>query len=456
MLNLIFGIFLSRLLTPADYGVVGALTIFSATAGIFAESGFILAIVNKKEATDDDFNAMFWFNMVAGLFFYWLLFFLAPAIAGFYRQPEMTALSRFLFLSFVAGCTSTAPIAYMFRNLMVKERSQIQIIAVVLSGLAGVTCAFNGMGYWGIAIQTVLYSSVTAVLAWLRCPWRPRFSFKYTALKSMLPFSMKQMFTTLFTHINNNIFSMILGRFYTMRETGFYTQGSKWTTMGWSTIHGMINNVGQPVLRQASDDMERLRRVFLKLLRFTAFISFPAMFGLGITARELIVISITDKWVDCVPVMQILCLWGAFVPIVTLYTNLFNSLGRPGIYMWNTITLGLIQLIVVVLSYSYGLNAMLLAYTSVNLLWLLVWQYFAHKHTGLRLREVVKAIAPYLIISVAVMAVTVTATRGISQPLLSLVTKIALAAAIYILLMWKLDSVVFREAVQYLFKKKDR
>ncbi len=454
LLNLFFGIFLSRLLSPADYGVVGALTIFSAMAGLFAESGFTLAIVNKKTISHDDYNAVFWFNIVAGLVLYGLLFALAPLIAAFYHQPEMVPLARFLFLGFLFGAIATAPSAYFFRNLNVKLRSQIQICAILLSGIVGVCCAASGCGYWGIAAQTVTYSGCNCLMLWARSPWRPTLSFRMAPLREMLPFSTKQLVTSLFTHINNNFFSVLLGRFYGMKPTGYYTQGSKWTTMGYTTISGMLNSVAQPVFREASDDSERLCRVFMKMLRFTSFVCFPAMFGLAIVARELIVLTVTAKWLPCVPVMQILCVWGAFMPVATLYGNLFNSIGRPNIYMWNTIALGLMQLVCVLLSYPYGLEVMLEVYAGINVAWLFVWHYFARKHIGLSLAGVLKSIMPYIAVSLLVMAATVAATARIADPLLSLPAKILMAATLYGLLMWRLKSVVFRESIGYLTKGK--
>lgn len=454
LLNLVFGVFLARLLSPADYGVVGALTIFSATAGIFCESGFTLAIVNRRQVTDDDYNAVFWFNVFASTVCYLILFFLAPLIAGFYRMPEMVNLSRFLFLGFVLGGLATAPAAYFFRNLRVKERSQIQITAILTSGTVGVVCAWFGWGYWGLALQSVLYSGTNAALLWIRCPWRPAFSFRPEVLKSMLPFSTKQLLTSLFTHINNNFFSVLLGRFYGMLQTGFYTQGNKWTTMGYSTLVGMINGVGQPVFREASDDPERLRRVFHKMLRFTAFVSFPAMLGLAIVSRELIVLTIGEKWLDAVPVMHILCVWGAFMPVSVLYGNLFNSLSRPDIYMWNTIALGLLQLGCVLVSYRFGLEFMLMVYTVVNILWLFVWQYFAHRYVGLRLWDVLKDIMPYAVISVVIMGLAVLIASGITNLIFSMVVKIVFAAGLYVLVLRQLDSVVFNECISFLFKRK--
>lgn len=135
VLNLLFGVFLARLLSPGDYGIVGSLTIFSALAGIFSESGFILAIVNKRVVNNDDFNAVFWFNLGMSISIYTILWFAAPLIARFYSQPEMTSLSRFIFLGFVASALSATPTAWFFRHLEVKTRSTVQICALLISGI---------------------------------------------------------------------------------------------------------------------------------------------------------------------------------------------------------------------------------------------------------------------------------------------------------------------------------
>ena len=179
------------------------------------------------------------------------------------------------------------------------------------------------------------------------------------------------------------------------------------------------------------------------------------MLGLAIISRELIVLTITDKWLPCVPIMQILCVWGAFMPISTLYSNLMNSIGRPNIYMWNTITLGAFQLLCVWFSYPYGLNVMLIVYTSINILWLLVWQYFAHKHIGISLLHILWDISPYVILSAVTMSFTYWVGSHIENNYISLPVKVILAASLYIFFMWSLRSTVFRESLQYLLKKKN-
>ncbi len=453
LLNLAFGIILSRILSPDDYGIVGALAIFSAVAGIFTESGFTLAIVNRKTISESDYCSVFWFNLVVGGVLYTALFFLAVPIASFYNTPEMVPLARFLFLSFFIGAIGSAPSAYLFRNLEIKRRSKILLASVAISGAAGVGCALAGMKYWGIAVQTVLYSLSLTMMLWCSVDFRPKMTFSAGAIRDMLPFSVKQMAVALFTHVNNNFFAMLLGRFYGMQKTGYYTQGNKWTRMGYSTLSGMINSVGQPVMRQTVEESERLHRVFRKMLRFAAFVSFPAMFGLCIVARELISITITDKWLPAVAVMQILCVGGAFMPLATLYGNLFNSIGRPGIYMWNTIILGLIQIGLAVTTYTYGMNTMLTAYVIANVLWLFVWQYFAGRSIGLRLRDVVADVVPYMVAAAAVMATTWLAASMIVNDWLSLATKVIMAATLYSLIMWLSGSTVFRETFRYFSKK---
>ena len=246
---------------------------------------------------------------------------------------------------------------------------------------------------------------------------------------------------------------MLLGRFYNMRTKGFYTQGYKWTAMGYSTLNGMLNGVGQTVLRQTVDDSERMQRVFVKLLRFTCLVSFPAMFGLAIVAREFIVLTVSDIWLPSVEVIKILCISGAFIPLATLYGNLFNSSGHPGTYMWNTISLGIVQLICLCCTASLGLKIMLIFYVTINIAWLGIWQYNAYRLTGIKTFRVLGAITPYLIITLAVMAVTMIATASINNLVISLIAKISLAILLYALSIKLFIPQDFKEVLDYFRKK---
>lgn len=173
LLNLIFGIFLARLLTPADYGMVGMLTIFTAIAGTLQESGFTVALANKKNISHKDYNAVFWFSTLMGLSLYTILFFSAPLIANYYRQPDLVPLARLTFLGFLISSTATAHNAYLFRNLMVKQKAISQLPALLLSGTTGIIMALNGMSYWGIAIQSLIYIAIINLSFWYFSPCVP-------------------------------------------------------------------------------------------------------------------------------------------------------------------------------------------------------------------------------------------------------------------------------------------
>lgn len=454
LLTLVFGIFLGRLLTPSDYGMVGMLSIFSLIASSIQESGFTAALVTRKEVTHKDYNAVFWFNISISLCLYLVLFLCAPLIADFYKTPELKSLARYAFTGFVIASLGISHSAYLQRNLMIKQRSLSMVIGVTISGIAGVTLAYLGFSYWGYATQGIVYVAVNTACNWYFSSWRPTFEFNLAPIKQMFGFSGKLLITNIFNHINNNLFSVILGKFYTEKEVGYYNQANKWCTMGQSFISGMINGVAQPVLTKVSDDLERQKRVFRKMLRFTAFVSFPAMLGLSIISQELITIAITDKWHSSISIMQILCISGAFIPIAGLYQQLIISKGKSRIYMWNTIALGIILLSGVLLVHAHGIYAMLAVYVSTNILWLLTWHYFVWQEIGLKLRHALIDILPYAVIAATVMAITYYSTRSIENIYLRLASKIVLAAALYVTAMWGSRSVTFKESIQYFIKKK--
>ena len=224
--------------------------------------------------------------------------------------------------------------------------------------------------------------------------------------------------------------------------------------MGHTTVTGMINSIAQPVLTGISDDATRQLAVFRKLLRFTAFVSFPAMLGLSFVSKEFILITITDKWLASANILQLLCIWGAFIPICSLFSNLIISRGRSSIYMINTITLSILQLITACIIYPYGINWMLRIFVSINILWLFVWFFFARREISLTLKDMIKDISPYLLLSVALIILAYYITLPITNIYLNFIAKIIIVAGGYGLVLWKMKSVIFRECINFILRKR--
>lgn len=453
VLNLAFGVFLARLLSPGDYGLIGMLGIFMGIAAVLQDSGFSTALINRKEIRYEDYNSVFWFSFSVGLICYVILFFSAPLIADFYGHPELTNLSRVLFLWFLIGSTSIAHSAMLTKKLMVKERTKIEVSAMIASGIVGVVLAYKGFAYWGIAVQTVTNAFVGAALRWYYIKWRPTFSFAMRPLKEMYSFGVKILFTSIFSQINANIFSVLLGRFYKEDQVGYYTQGNKWMTMGYTFIWGMIGSVSLPILSEVALDVERQRQVFRKMLRFVSFISFPAMLGLALVAPEFISIAVSDKWLPCVPVMQLLCIWGAVTPISNLYTHVLLSHGKSNIYLYSTIVLGIVQLIVVISMLTLGIYYMVMSFVVVNVLWIFVWHYFVNKYIKISVLNVLKDVLPFCLISLITLYVTYFITKCIVDIYVIFVSRILIGVLLYSICMYLTNSVIFKESLAFLLKR---
>ena len=453
-LNAAFGIFLARMLSESDYGMIGMLTVFILIASSLQEYGFTNALANQDEIREGDYNAVFWFSLFMGIALYVILFLFAPLVARFYHQPVLQSLLRYLSLSFVFSSTATAHNAIMFKKLMVKQKSISQLLALCVSGTIGLVMAFHNMAYWGLATQTVSYTFVYALLMWCQSPWKPKFHFDFSPIRKMFGFSSKMLLTNIFQQVNNNIFSILLGRLYTPATVGFYTQANKWENMVHNTISAMITGVAQPVLRDVNDDKERQRNVFRKMLRFTAFISFPAMFGLALISKEFIVITVTEKWLNCVPLLRLLCIWGAFQPITLLYTNMIISKGKSNVYLYNNIAIGLVQLIVLLLVHSLGITYMIMAFVTINVGWLLIWQYFVKRYISLSLFQALKDILPFFAIAFTTMVICHYSTIGITNIYILMTVRVIAAAVIYALVMKLLNAEILNECLNYLKKTK--
>lgn len=455
VLSLLFGIFLARILDAQEYGMVGMLTIFSLMANSLQESGFSSALAIKGEVKNRDFNAVFWFSLFMGIVLYLLLFLLAPLIARFYNIPELTPLARFIFLGFLFSSMGTAQSAYLFRHLMVKKKAIAQLLGLAISGSIAVFLAIKGFSYWSIAFQAVSYVAIVTLLLWLFSPWRPNWVIDFKPLKSMFGFSSKVLITNLFNHINNNVLTVLLGKLFTPNKVGDYTQASKWNTMSSNVIINMVNGVAQPVLAASAEDKERHKRVFRKMLKFTSFLSFPAMFGLAIIAEEFIVLTITAKWLPSVPLLQILCVWGAFAPVTHLFTHLIISKGKSNVYMWNVITLGITQVLLMLCVSSYGILAMVISFATLNIFWLLVWNHFVRREIDYYFKEALVDIVSFALTAFIIMGTVYFFTQGIENLLVKMASKILLGAILYLIVMFIFQRNLILEIVRTVFKLKN-
>lgn len=436
LVGLAFGIVLGRLLSPSDYGMMAMISIFSLVATALQDSGFRTALTNIEHPKDEDYNSVFWFNIIMASSLYLILFFAAPLIGEYYHTPSVVPLCRYAFLSIVIASFGTAQSAYLFKHLRAKQQAEAGALAVILSSLTGVGMAFAGMAYWSLATQGLVYVGINTLLQWHFSPWRPSIhGITFAPVRRMFRFSCKILATTIMTHVNNNVLNILLGHYFTPRDTGNYNQAYQWNTKCYSLVQSMVAQVAQPVLVSLNGEEGRQKDVFRKMMRFTAFITFPLLFGFGLVAKEFIVTAIGEKWLASAQLIQILCVSGATMPLSTLFSNMIISKGRSGTFFWCTFTLGLVQIATMVLIWPMGIRSMVIAYTILNTSWLLVWLFFVRRLIGYGYWMFFCDVMPFALAAAGVMGVAYIATMPLSNLIALLISRFIIAVVLYYVVM---------------------
>ena len=453
LLGLVFGIILGRLLDPSDFGMTAMLAVFSVIANELQSSGFKTGLVNMKSPQHEDYNAVFWFNIVTGALLYVILWFLAPLIADFNNQPKLIPLSRYVFLGFVFSSFGMAQSAWLTKQMKIKQMAQCGMTATLTSSIIGVILAALGFGYWALATQYLLYIVVNTLLMWRFSAWRPSFPSHLSPLllplKRLFPFSSKIMLSAIFTQVNNNIMNFLLGHYFGETKTGHYNQAYQWSSKCFLLVGNMLRMVDQTVLVGLNDERERQLSVLRKMMRFTAFISFPLLFGLGLVSHEFIVLAIGEKWAFSAALLPLLCLCGAFMPLSTLLTDSIITQKRSDIYLWNTLVLGILQVGLMVALWRQGIYTMVVAYTLLNIGWLFVWFFFVKKLMNYGLLAFLKDILPFALAAAAVMALTGWVTASIESLWLLLISRVLIAAVLYYIVMRLSGAVILKECLEF-------
>ena len=436
LVGLAFGIVLGRLLSPSDYGMMAMISIFSLVATALQDSGFRTALTNIEHPKHEDYNSVFWFNIIMASSLYVILFLAAPLIGEYYHTPRVVPLCRYAFLSIVIASLGTAQSAYLFKHLRAKQQAEAGALAVILSSLTGVGMAFAGMAYWSLATQGLVYVGINTLLQWHFSPWRPSIhGITFAPVRRMFRFSCKILATTIMTHVNNNVLNILLGHYFTPRDTGNYNQAYQWNTKCYSLVQSMVAQVAQPVLVSLNGEEGRQKDVFRKMMRFTAFITLPLLFGFGLVAKEFIVTAIGEKWLASAQLIQILCLSGAAMPLSTLFSNMIISKGKSGTFFWCTFTLGLVQIATMIMIWPMGIRWMVIAYTLLNTSWLLVWLFFVRRLIGYGYWMFFCDVMPFALAAAGVMGVAYIATLPLSNLIALLISRFIIAVVLYYVVM---------------------
>ena len=325
-------ILMARILTPADYGIVGMLAIFIAVSQSLVDSGFSQALIRKQDRSEIDNSTVFYFNIAVGIVLYLLLFFCAPLIADFYNEPLLVPVTRTIGLSVVFNSLAVVQRALLTVKLDFKTQAKASFVGAVISGAIGISLAYTGFGVWAIVWQQISNLVIITILLWIFSKWKPIWVYSWKSFRELFNFGSKLLASGLLNTIFNNLYLIVIGKFFKASDLGYYTRAHQFTDFASSNITGIFQRVTYPVLSTIQNDDDRLADVYRRLLRTSAFIIFPFMTGMAAVAKPMILSFLTKEWLFSAVLIQILCFSQMWYPVHAINLNLLQVKGRSDLF----------------------------------------------------------------------------------------------------------------------------
>ncbi len=348
------GLILARLLLPEDYGLLGMILVFISLAQVFVEGGFPAALIRKNDPNDEDYSTVFWFNLMVALFCYTLLFLLAPFIADFFDEQKLINLTRIVALNIIINSFGIIQKTILTKDLNFKSQATINLSSILLSGLIGVYCAYNGYGVWALVIQNISRNIFMSFAFWFSTNWRPKLIFSKIAFKELFSFGSNLLFSALINAVSENLFSIIIGKLYNAKSLGYYTRANQFQKLPVSSIYGAISVVSYPVLSELQSNEDQLREGYKSMIKLIAFTLFPIMIILIAIAEPMIHLILTDKWLPSVPILQILCIVGAFYPLHAINLDILKIKGRSDLFFKLEVIKQVLNVSMILICYKWG------------------------------------------------------------------------------------------------------
>lgn len=459
------GIILANILTPQDFGLVGAILIFQAFASLFVDSGFSYALIQRKSPTDTDYSSVLWFNMAMSIFIYLVLWLGAPLIAAcFEHDQRLIPMSRVMFLTFILNASSIVQVNRLTKQMNVKPIAVANIVSLLLAGITGVWLAVVGFGAWAIVWQSIVNTGSKSLILWISTRWVPRLEFSWTAIRSFFRVGGSMMATSFLNTAFQNIYSFFIGNRDGLSNLGYYTQSDKWSKMGIMSLLQTLTSSFLPPLSAVQDDAERFRRLCNKMNRMTAYLLFPIMIGLIIMAAPIFHTLFGNKWDASIGLFQLLLIRGIFTVLTGVYNNYILSRGKSGLIVKmemirDIAALAALLLTLPYLSLStpddivYGIKIMLWGQILASVLAWVITLVSACRVSGNRISTYLIDLAPYLGLSLLISPVLIWIGGLQMASWLVLTVQIVVGALLYLGLNYILHSHIQEDAMHFIMGK---
>lgn len=392
-------VLLARLLSPNDFGLIAMISVFVAMGAIIVDSGLSSSLIRNVSNDSSDYTTVFYTNCGISLIMYLIFYLLSPYIADFYNRPELVLLIRIYCISFLLTAFSSVQMAILIKKMLFKRMAFLNIPSVFLGNGLGILMGIYGFGVWSIVGMYLFTQFFQALTFWFGSSWKPNFEFSIKKLKYHYNYGNKLLFSSLLTSIFGNIYNIVIGRFYSVKTTGYFDRAFTLNQYPLIILVQVLGRVSLPLLSEIQMDKEKVEIIFSKLINFAFFITAPIMFGISATAKPLILVVLGEKWLPAVPMLQIIGLGGIFYSLQALNVNIQQIYGRSDLILKSEIILKIILLLTVFIAYFFGFYAIVWTVV-VNALFTLIFNmYFTSKVINFSVYKQFRSILPIFIIS---------------------------------------------------------
>jgi len=357
-----FSVAIARALMPKDYGLVGMIAIFIAISQMLIDSGFLSALVQKKDTDNTDYSTIFWFNVGLAVVLYILLFAFAGTIARFFGQPILVKITRISSLGIILSSLCVVQVSMILKNFQFKRQAAINFISALTSGTVGVFLAYNGYGVWALVFMTLAGGTVRVVLFWIINKWRPKFIFNFQSFKSLYNFGYKIFLQDFGDVLVRNIYNPIIGKAFTPTALGYYTNANRFYEIFVRRTTYAYSKVAFPAFSSIQDQKERFLNNYSKVYQSLVFFMFPCVVIIILTAKPFVTFFLTEKWLPAVPFMILMFIDGFIFPLFWLNQIVFNAAGRSDITLKVDITKKILTLGSIFITIRFGIKALIIGW----------------------------------------------------------------------------------------------
>ena len=431
--SFIVSIVLARLLAPEVYGTISIILVFTTILNVFVDSGLGNALIQKKDADDLDFSSVFFFNISMCSVLYIIMFLSAPLIAQFYHDVSLTPVIRVLSLTLVISGVKNVQQAYVSRTMQFKRFFFATLGGTIGAAVVGIVMAYMGLGIWALVAQQLFNATMDTVILWITVKWKPKKMFSFSRLKGLFSYGWKLLASSLLDTVYNNIRQLIIGRMYSSADLAYYNRGKQFPDLIITNINTSIDSVLLPTMSKEQDNKERVKMMTRRAIKTSTYIMAPLMMGLAFCGTPLVRLILTDKWLACVPFMQIFCITSMFYPIHTANLNAIKAMGRSDYFLKLEIIKKIVGLVLLLSTMWHGVMAMAYSLLVSSFLSQLINSWPNQKLLGYGYLEQLKDIIPGILLAI-VMGICVYPIQWIGLPdIVILCLQVLLGATIYIL-----------------------